>query len=278
MTAEDHIKRARALLASPDPGVVPYAALELRMAMEAITYDKLRAYAPRLPLTVLDTWQPPQAMKALLQFEPRAGSNIRVRFAEELDDKGALGPWVNLGEHRSFDSDWLRKAYNSLGSVLHIPTPRQAAKHVTELNRREAARERVERFLPELDRVASSQLTSTMATLGEFTCHACGEQVLFNEAGARQSGRAICLAEKCGAEHQLTFEGADGFTALLIATPFECRNCEHPNPVQNRHLEIGFEFTCQKCGADHRMVTKQWSYALKAELDAVQLTDPPAGA
>ena len=91
MTAKAHIKRARELLSSPDPAVVPYAALEMRMAMEAITYEKLRAYAPRLPLTVLDTWQPPQAMKVLLQFEPRAGSNMRMRFAEELDDNVVLG-------------------------------------------------------------------------------------------------------------------------------------------------------------------------------------------
>lgn len=49
----DCLARAKALLASGDAASLRYTCLELRFCMEAVTYDKLSAYAPRLPPNIL---------------------------------------------------------------------------------------------------------------------------------------------------------------------------------------------------------------------------------
>jgi hypothetical protein len=50
----DCLARAKALLDAGDTTSLRYACLELRSCMEEATYEKLRAYAPRLPRDVLD--------------------------------------------------------------------------------------------------------------------------------------------------------------------------------------------------------------------------------
>jgi hypothetical protein len=95
MDKRAHVARATELLDKADDALLPYAALELRMAMEAIAYGKLRAFATRIPTSVLDKWQPPQAMRALLEFEPHALSKHAgpLRGADtdrRTDSTGAL--------------------------------------------------------------------------------------------------------------------------------------------------------------------------------------------
>jgi hypothetical protein len=270
MIARDHVQRARKLLASSDAFAVSYAALELRMAIEAITYDKLRVYAPRLPAAVLEKWQPPQAMKALLQFEPWAASNSRLRFAEQRGETGELGPWIDLGEHRSFGVTWLRKAYNSLGSMLHAPSPRQSQSGRTEQQRRGEWRAGVESILEEVARVSESQMTSTLAQIVQFDCAACGALVLCNEEGARASGTAVCLAPSCAAEHRVQLESNGEVLVTLIATEFECIRCKVPTAVENRRVELGTTFTCSGCSEVHEFVSKEWGYALQSELRAAE--------
>src|SRR5262245_42333641 len=101
-----HVSAARRLLDSGDAGLLPYAALELRMAMEAITYDKLRAHAHRLPSDVLDKWQPPQAMKALLEFAPHAADERVVAFGLQPGPGVPAEQRRPIAEKRSFDLEW----------------------------------------------------------------------------------------------------------------------------------------------------------------------------
>jgi hypothetical protein len=126
MSKHIHVERAATLLASGVESDLSYAALELRMAMEAIAYEKLRLYAPRLPESIFDKmWQPPQIMKALLEFEPWAMENKTISNAR-TDEDGSSTEQVIIGEHFSFKLQWLRKAYNTVGQFLHTPTPKQA--------------------------------------------------------------------------------------------------------------------------------------------------------
>jgi hypothetical protein len=101
----DCLSRAKALMASGDAASLRYACLELRFCMEAVTYEKLRAYAPRLPPNVLSIWQPPQAVKALLELEGEADQEYRVAIGRA----GSTQPMQVMGEHRTFATKWIAK-------------------------------------------------------------------------------------------------------------------------------------------------------------------------
>lgn len=264
MDKRTHASRAKSLLDAGDDTDLPYVALELRMAMEAIVYEKLRLYAPRLPADVLGTWQPPQAMRALLEFEPQAAANKRMRIARE-DADGQPQEWHEMGEHRSFKLAWLRKSYNKVGSLLHIPSPknetRAAAPTTVAPTRADLAA-----ILAEVERVAASRMDSSVASVITFKCGVCDSPVLRNEAGARQTNRATCLAPNCAAEHVAHF-AADGSVAFhLIATDFDCLSCKALIRVENRKLAIGLRFRCTSCKAEHTIAETQWGYGLAAEL------------
>src|ERR1043166_3262420 len=261
MHKRQHVERARTLLATGDNADLPYAALELRMAMEAITYDKLRAHAARLPAEVLDRWQPPQAMKALLQFEPSAGRNFVVRVAPQ-PTVGVPGTQAfTLGEHRSFDLGWLRPSYNKLGSYLHVPSPKQSASRTTDAataSRREA----LQTILVEVERVAGARLEGGMASVIQFDCDKCERLVLCNEEAVRETKRAVCLEPSCSAEHFAEFASDGCVTFYLDAMQFDCLKCKAAIPVETRRLAIGWTFRCDACSAPHVLRNTHWEYAI----------------
>jgi hypothetical protein len=64
LTNEDKrsfLRRAKALLDAGNDADLHYAALDLRLCIEAITYGKLQSFTEHLPPSMLQrTWQPPQ--------------------------------------------------------------------------------------------------------------------------------------------------------------------------------------------------------------------------
>jgi hypothetical protein len=261
MNRREHVSRAEALLASGESHDLAYAALELRMAMETIAYEKLRLYAPRLPEEVLSKWQPPQAMRALLEFEPDAMKERGLRIAVNGPDGKPVGPWQDLGVARSFRLDWLRKNYNKLGNLLHVQSPK--AKEATGSRNSPKLRSDLAEILGEVKRVAESPLTGAMAAVIDFKCAACDTPTLFNEDGAKKTNRAVCIS--CNAEHHVVFE-ADGRPAMyLMTTDFDCVACKALTPIENRLLEIGFRFKCASCKAPHVFVNMQWGYGMETQ-------------
>ena len=223
------------------------------MTIESVAYEKLRVYAPRLPQAVLDTWQPPQAMKALLEYEPMATENFRLRISPETSYGVASGEWHDLGEHRSLKLSWVRKAYNKLGSLLHA-TPAGRQRHNPTKVRND-----LETIAKELRDVLSSQVDMSMAQVLEFDCEKCGTRVIRNSKSAATTNSAVCLKPDCAAEYYVVVDD-DTFTYQLKATSFNCLQCGKEMVLENRKLVIGLEFECAHCKTPHIIVGNEWKY------------------
>lgn len=256
-----HVAAARRLLASGDDASLPYAALELRMAMEAIAYAKLRAYATRVPEEAFAKWQAPQAVKALLQFEPHANREKRVVLRSH-DATGASGTAALLGETRSFDLTWFRKSYNSLGSLLHQPSPTRASKAVEPASL-EKVRATLTTILIEVERVAASTLEGGMAEVVYFSCFGCQQRVWCNLEAVRASRRAVCLYSSCSAVHTAELHDDGTISFLLDAVGTECPVCQSVTYVERRHLNIGFGFSCDACCAEYEISGVVWDCSPK---------------
>jgi hypothetical protein len=121
------LAKARQWLVDGTPSAVRYAALELRMIMEALTYEKLRDAADIIPPEVLGTWQPPQAVRALLEFDEFADQGFTIEVGKHSPNSDVEQEWLALGEHHALSLRWLRKHYDKVGNVLHVPAPRDPA-------------------------------------------------------------------------------------------------------------------------------------------------------
>jgi hypothetical protein len=78
--ARDALHRAKDEMNSASLERLKYAALELRMAMECLTYERASSYAGELPPAEYATWQPRKLMQLLLEINPRADKNSSIAF------------------------------------------------------------------------------------------------------------------------------------------------------------------------------------------------------
>ena len=250
--------RAQALMADATPESLRYAALELRLCIEALTYEKLRAFSQIVPEEVLRTWQPPQAVKALLEFEPPADRTFVLYAGIEEEYGKPAKDMKYVGTHISLRLGWLRKHYNKLGSLLHAPAvgdPR--APDVA------ALKEYLAEVIADLQEPLQSTITGgTFREVFNFTCSECGKPVIANAETVREKKKAICLNPQCKAEYFAQVSETDQATFKLMVTVFECagEGCDGTVQIENRKLDVGVEFACPKCGLKHVIVHRQWGY------------------
>src|SRR5689334_18183442 len=82
-SARESLIRGKAELAANNPHRLRYAALELRDAMEALTYDRALAFKDDIPPEQYKTWQPRKLMAVLLDIDPLIGMTSTIAFGLE---------------------------------------------------------------------------------------------------------------------------------------------------------------------------------------------------
>ncbi len=252
--------RAQALMAEATPASLRYAALELRLCIEALTYEKLRSFSAMVPEDVLRTWQPPQAVKALLEFEPRADRTFVLHAGVEEPYGKPAQDMKYVGTHSSLRLGWLRKHYNKLGNLLHVPAVGDSrAPDVT------ALKTYLSDVIADLQEPLQSGITGgAFREVFQFTCSACGKPVIANAEAVREKSKAICLSPQCKAEYFARLDETGEATFELMVTVFECvgEGCDGAVPIENRKLDVGMEFACPRCGLKHGIFERQWGYGL----------------
>jgi hypothetical protein len=263
-------KAAEELLSKGDDAALRYAALELRRCIEAVVYEKLSAYKDRIPPEAA-RWQPPQALKALLQFEPDAASSKIITQAREAYRGGpTIEPFQFLGHDLRPNVGWLTKNWNKLGSFLHADFP--FASH------REGLAEQVAFFadvLKDLRPFVVSSFTCTLATTVSVTCSLCGVPSVANADGVRQRGELLCLNADCGARYLARFNDTE-VELTLDAPVLECRVCSVSFPLAPKKLIHGATVKCPSCAAEHRLF-QEWQYGLATPAAHEQAAAEPSG-
>lgn len=252
MDKREHHNRASEHLDSGEDARLAYAALELRLCLEEIAYAKLKTYTKRLPDEIKKTWQPPQAIKALLSIEPGADRDFTLRVSREETPGEPAGPMLELGTHRTLRAKRLNKLYNKLGSYLHAESPFVPNKkpHPAVL---QEMRKALEEMVGELEPVVASYLDSSIAMQLTFQCSICKTPLLCNEQGLEQTGRAVCLSPDCNAEYEGVRDEQGEWVLKVPQTKITCQKCRHENWVRNQLLQVGAIVVCRECEARHEL-------------------------
>jgi hypothetical protein len=261
MNTQDCIARAKSLVAAGDDASLRYAALELRTCMELVTYEKLRDYSSMIPETVLEKWQPPQAVKALLEFEPLADQSYVLSFGQQSAPGVPAEKMTVLGEHKALNYNWLRKHYNKIGNALHAQAKTKTKSKGA--NRREY----LEEVIADLEPVVASRMHGT-SIRSVFTCRCerCDDPVVVNINTAERTGKAVCFKPECRAEYNVKIaEDKRTCEFLLIKATFTCIKCEASIFLPPHELAEDRSFTCRTCNTLHTIVGKNWVYEAKVE-------------
>ena len=123
--ARRELARAKDELASADDERLKYAALELRMAMESLTYDRALAYKDEFPPAEYQAWQPRKVMALLLEIDPNADKDSSLAFGIEPALGVTPDEMQSLGTECVLNMATIKRHYDALGSYLHVPTIKQ---------------------------------------------------------------------------------------------------------------------------------------------------------
>jgi hypothetical protein len=153
----DAIVRAKKHLetTSPSHEALRYAALDVRMAMEALTYERAQIYAEELPASVYETWQPRKLMRQLLDLDPSADQGGSLSVGEEEDGQPAT-VLTFVGTETVLSMASIKRHYDALGSYLHMPTVAQIREEG--LSQLAGAEKRLRTIIAQIDAVLASQV------------------------------------------------------------------------------------------------------------------------
>ncbi len=254
-----YLENAKKLIQLGGQSNLRYAALELRFCMEAITYEKLKHSACRIPPAVLKKWQPPQAVKALLEHEPNADKSFTLLVGKEEAYGVPSKNMKVIGVHNTFNLKWLRKHYNKIGGLLHY-------QHEPEHNYKNSNTE-LKNYLniivSDIENVINSPIRSAWFGITyEFNCKNCSELVVYGKHTIEKSGHIICQNQNCNAEYYASLINGDKNAIFeLKITQFKCIGCNDLISVENRFLKIGYTFECENCKRVHKIEERHWAYS-----------------
>lgn len=237
------LERARKELGSNDNERLKYAALELRMVIEAITYDRAQSYKDELPPEECATWQPKDVIEALLAVDPGANSDKVISVGkEEVFGEPAKEMHV-LGTDKVLKLKVIKKHYNALGSALHIPTMQQLETGTaTPPDKR---RQRYENLVAELDAVLQpGVINSTIGVFSHIDCMRCEKPIRRRLPPNHLDLETKC--RECGAEYIVRDKDGESVW-IALTTPAPCPKCNRPLKLWRDKIQDGESLTCEHC-------------------------------
>lgn len=242
--ARQALDRAKKLLGQDQQ--FRYAALDLRLAMEALTYDRAQSYLEELPLGALAKWQPKQLMDALIEIDPTSGSTYTVRMGEEPALGVAPKTMSTMGTDVVFGLKEIKQHYQAVSSFLHMPTIQQhsdgkgwdAGK----------VRARLEEAAQAIDASLSSAVWNcTLGNFSNFECCRCDKPIHKRVPQGTTDLVAKCI--HCGAPHagRVLEDGRLEWKPMIVR--FTCRTpgCTHEIELFQDEIKRGTCWVCPEC-------------------------------
>lgn len=241
--ARKSLEFARKELATSDNERLRHAALELRMCVEAITYDRAEAYKAELPSEEYETWQPAKLLHALLAIDPTANSTKTIAFGKEDVPGEPAKEMQVLGTDKPLTLKVIKHHYDALGNFLHVPTLKQIQSGSVTLP--EKVRRRCEALVAELD--AALQSTVFNFTVGQFShidCMRCEKPIKRRLPDGFSELETSCI--HCRAPYLLREK--DGETQWIALQQFvPCPKCSENMKVWRDEIVNGASFKCGHC-------------------------------
>ncbi|MDP3369236.1 MAG: hypothetical protein Q8M32_05240, partial [Brevundimonas sp.] len=158
------IERIRALLNENTDASVTYAALEARLTLEMVCYDRLRQCHDYISHNDLKRWQPNLVMNILInEVDEHAAETRTISMGSEPAREGVElkdEDFVEIGTVVGFDPKLIGRMWNALaGLALHVRLPRHKKDQISNYGDRDQIAAKVNEVLAELERLSTSTMT-----------------------------------------------------------------------------------------------------------------------
>ncbi|MCY1373726.1 hypothetical protein D9M69_610180 [compost metagenome] len=151
---------------------------------------------------------------------------------------------ISLGQETVLNLSVLKKNYDALGNILHVPELRHADKppSFTKL------RARCEGIADYVGKVLASPVwNGTLGNFADFTCD-CGEKIRKRLPHGQEKITAECF--NCKASYTVTDngDGSIGAKPELSNVPCPKEGCTHVMQLFRREIQPNLAWSCAECG------------------------------
>jgi hypothetical protein len=254
--AHESLARAKVELGANTPDRLRYAALELRDAMEALTYQRALAFEDDISPEEYKTWQPRKLMSLLVDIDPLIDISSTISVRKE---SGELAPPENMktiGTDHVFTLANLKAHYDAIGSYLHMPSLEQVRSGKMPDPAR--LRERCEIVVAEVERSLSSGISNVrigyLTTLNQCMNEHCKKPIRKKMPVEKETIDVQCF--ECKAEYTVT--AMPGGNAIWKPkswdVPCATSGCPEKRQLWRHELQLGANWWCRACGVHNIIV------------------------
>lgn len=250
--ARKAIKQAKYELDSGEEHRLVYASLELRMALEALTYERASLYSSELSGKKLSTWQPRILLNILLEIDPYVDKSANISFGKQEEYGKPAKKMTSLGKERVLSLKEIKEYYDRLGSYLHTPTIEQLAEGKG--SSPEKIRIRCGEIYNIIDEVLSSPIFNfNLKKTSTITCDKCANKIVRRIPPDSESLIAKCI--NCSASYTLKVDRKQDIWIPNYQT-IECFNpsCNSTFRFWENEIELGAKWSCKECKGINQIV------------------------
>jgi len=259
---EENIRRIEELVVQGTPASLTYAALECRLAIELVVYERLKTAHPYISHRDLVKWTPGRVVTQLIaEVDPYIASTRTFSISREPVDSECPATladfqkqdYIEIGTQIGFDAKTIGKLWQALSGFLHVTLPKTENDPLNSYGDVDLLRKKTAEAVVELKRLASGTLIANVTGPRVFCECLCGSTIR-RRAESLSDGQVIhCVNSECYESYRVEIhEGEYLFERRSI--PVACESCGAEARLASRELEERLKpgamatMVCDKCG------------------------------
>lgn len=249
LDVKQRIQVISALLEHGTPESTTYAALECRLAIEYLCYERMQMALELVSYADMGGWQPSKVIKAVEELaDENITSTFTLSIASEpelpsgreltLEERKKLD-YKPLGTQAALDLKKFTKLWNALaGSALHVQVPKLRTDQLSIYGDISRTTEKVKECLTELTKFAGGTLLSNgFGPEVSVTCDGCGYPIKRRVERLSDKQNVSCVNPDCNESYTVEKLEDKEFTFQRRVVSFECRECGITNNIAWRQVE-----------------------------------------
>lgn len=270
-----------ALVEQRTPESATYAALECRLAIEYLCYERMKMALDLVSFADMGGWQPNKVIRALEEMvDEHIASSFTLSVAKEpvlppgqelsLEERIQLD-YKRVGTQAQLDIKKLTKLWNALAnSALHVQVPKSRTDQLSIHGDVTRIIEKVEECLAEFRKVGDGTLLSNgFGPEVSITCDGCGYTVRRRVERLTAKQIVSCVNPDCDESYTVEKVDVKDFTFERRLVCFKCDDCSTGNNLPMRRVEKMrvsevIDVMCSGCSC---------SYKIGAQLGVAKVRD-----
>ena len=271
LNISSRISVIRLLLEEGSDCALAYAALESRLTIEQVCYERLRMSYGHISYEDLRQWQPRHVVKQVIEdANEQAASSFKISISKnpvestrDLTEKEfSAMEYIQIGQQAGFKPNRLGSLWNALSNIgLHVKLPERKDDPIAPYASSGELKKKVLETLKELEKLKDGTLLAgAIGTNYFFRCVSCTTEIRRIERLLKHGQIINCINPRCPETYLISREKGETRHCRRVAQLI-CQQCEakHEFPL-SRLDELRFgkscEIGCDSCGQKHEVRLK----------------------